>query len=130
MPRSGTTLVAQILASHSEVEPLGELTNFHSALAHSKCFERALCDEDFTKIEAHYADSIKYKKSEKRYFTDKMPSNFLWIGFILMAIPNAKIIHISRDPMAVCWSNFKTYFQITMRRIHLSQCNWNLLQII
>ena len=45
MPRSGTTLVEQI-SSHSEVEPLGELTNFHSALAHSKCFERALCDED------------------------------------------------------------------------------------
>ncbi len=110
MPRSGTTLVEQILASHSEVEPLGELTNFHSALAHSKCVERAICAEDFYNIGAHYLDSIRYKKSEKRYFTDKMPFNFLWIGFILMAIPNAKIIHISRDPMAVCWSNFKTYF--------------------
>ena len=44
------------------------------------------------------------------FVTDKMPVNFRWLGFILSGLPNAKVVHVSRNPAAVCWSNFKTYF--------------------
>jgi hypothetical protein len=61
-------------------------------------------------LRRHYLNGLKELKIDK-FFTDKMPVNFLWIGFILSAFPSAKIIHTMRDPMAVCWSNYKTDFR-------------------
>ena len=57
----------------------------------------------------------------KGFVIDKMPANFRWIGFILKSLPEAKIIHIERNPMAVCWSNYKTFFVDSGMDFNLSQ---------
>ena len=57
-----------------------------------------------------YLDSLGSLKAKENIITDKMPMNFRLLGFILSAIPEATIIHLTRDPMATCWSNFNHYF--------------------
>ena len=61
------------------------------------------------KIRSYYNENIS-KIAEKTYIIDKLPSNFRWLGFIINSFPESKIIHIERNPMAVCWSNYKTNF--------------------
>jgi len=65
--------------------------------------------KDIIEIRKNYINELK-KISKSTYTTDKMPLNFRWIGFIAYAFPNAKIIHVKRDAMATCWSNYKTNF--------------------
>jgi hypothetical protein len=97
MPRSGTSLVEQILASHSTVHAAGELT----AMA-----VLCLSGKDPRGVRDGYLKGIP----DAAVVTDKMPANFMWIGVILSAFPDAKIVHTSRDPMATCWSIYKTSF--------------------
>ena len=114
MPRSGTTLVEQILASHSRVHGGGELK-----LMGQWCFgylklygdygEAAPLDNYLSQLQQHYLNGIR-ELTDKSVVTDKMPLNFLWTGFILSAFPQAKVIHTIRDPMAVCWSLYRTPF--------------------
>jgi hypothetical protein len=114
MPRSGTTLVEQILSSHSHIYGGGELK-----LIGQWCFgfvklyrqhgDAALLDNYLQQLREHYLQGLE-ALTDKPGVTDKMPVNFLWIGFILSAFPGAKVIHTVRDPMAVCWSIFKTPF--------------------
>ncbi len=116
MPRSGTSLVEQILASHSKIfgggeldamgEATGELLYHFSRQPHVKLIDRA-----FGSIGQTYLDNISEIKCAERILTDKMPHNFLRLGFIHAAFPDAKIINISRDSMAVCWSSFKHQFK-------------------
>lgn len=114
MMRSGTSLVEQILSSHSEVYGAGELTvlgklclplveTFH-ATGQRPSFS------DLNGIRTHYASELIALSQGAAVVTDKMPANFLWIGFILASLPEAKIIHMQRDAMATCWSIFKHYF--------------------
>ena len=110
MPRSGTTLVEQILASHSEVHGAGELDLLNQAIAASDWQAKGLASATLQSIRDVYVSGLAKIVTSEPYLTDKMPLNFLWIGFILTAVPEAKIVHVKRDARATCWSNFKHYF--------------------
>ena len=109
MPRSGTTLIEQIISNHSEVFGCGEL-DFLPISVHNSNWSTS---EDFEKVIRQIRDEYLkkiLKLSDKTYFTDKLPGNFKRIGFILNSFPEAKIIHLRRNPMAICWSNYKSNF--------------------
>ena len=115
MPRSGTSLVEQIISSHKSVHGAGELLNFRNIITpildnHLSKKNSSISDEDMLLIRKEYLDSLGSLKAKENIITDKMPMNFRLLGFILSAIPEAKIIHSTRDPMATCWSNFNHYF--------------------
>lgn len=121
MPRSGTSLVEQILASHPLVHGAGELTALREVIGAA----RAPGDSDIPyseiipapdpaslkRIGARYLRKIKRRSPGRALrITDKMPSNFLFIGYIHLALPNARIIHTIRDPIDTCVSCFSTLF--------------------
>ncbi len=115
MPRSGTTLVEQIISSHHEVYGAGELNNLKNIVTpilvnHLNNNNKSISEEDISSIRQQYLDSLVQLNSQEKIVTDKMPINFRFIGFILSALPEAKIIHVKRDAMATCWSNYKHYF--------------------
>jgi len=115
MPRSGTTLVEQILASHHFVHGAGELYSLSNIvtptiegdLTHNPS---KLSKETCQSIRQQYLDSLAKLNVSEKVITDKMPLNFQYIGFILSAFPDAKIIHLKRDSRATCWSIYKHYF--------------------
>ncbi len=117
MPRSGTTLVEQIVASHPQVFGAGEL-NYMGELANALCpkgsaFPDFSLDLDATalsRIGADYIKKLREHSVEAEFITDKMPHNFLYIGLIRTALPKAKIIHCNRDPVDNCLSIYKNYF--------------------
>ncbi|KAF1718266.1 sulfotransferase family protein [Pseudoxanthomonas yeongjuensis] len=120
MHRSGTTLLEQLLDGHHDVHGLGELYDFTSAMRHATdhhcpgvidpvIVERAT-RADFPAVGKRYLDGIAWRLGSGRFFTDKLPSNFLNIGFICRALPGAKILHMVRDPMETCFSNLRELF--------------------
>jgi tetratricopeptide (TPR) repeat protein len=123
LPRAGSTLLEQILASHSQVEGTMELPNIF-ALAHRLDRNRVvgeepeypanladLSHEDVTRFgEEFIRDTQVYRKLGTPYFIDKMPNNFRHIGLIHMILPNAKIIDARRGAMGCCFSGFKQLF--------------------
>ncbi|RPG59500.1 MAG: sulfotransferase family protein [Flavobacteriales bacterium TMED235] len=109
MPRSGTSLLEQILSTHSKIYGAGEL-NYLQKIIDKLGFEKPNnLQSYFNEIRKYYYDQISII-SNSEFIIDKLPSNFRWIGFIIKAFPEAKIIHIQRNPMAVCWSNYKNFF--------------------
>ncbi|MDC0239589.1 tetratricopeptide repeat protein, partial [Candidatus Thioglobus sp.] len=115
MPRSGTSLVEQIIASHHAVHGAGELHTLNNLINpivkdHSTNDKNSLSEKTFLSIRQQYLDSLYSFNVPENVITDKMPINFRWIGFILLAFPEAKIVHLKRDAMAICWSNYKHYF--------------------
>ena len=114
MMRSGTTLVEQILSSHSAVHGAGELETLGAlCLPLMETFhatKQRPTSTDLQGLRKRYVDELTGLAQGAAVITDKMPSNFLWIGFILASLPEAKIIHMRRDPVATCWSIFKHYF--------------------
>ena len=115
MPRSGTTLVEQIISSHHEVYGAGELNNLKKFttpifLDHANSSRKIINEEDILSLRNSYLDSLLELNFQERIVTDKMPINFRLIGYILSAIPEAKIVHVKRDARATCWSNYKHYF--------------------
>ena len=110
MPRSGTTLVEQIISSHSQVYGAGEVEALDHALNQIQWDEATVSDGQLETLSSHYLSELKSLASNERFITDKVTINFRWIGFILEAMPNAKIIHMQRDARATCWSIFKHYF--------------------
>ncbi|MAP96278.1 MAG: hypothetical protein CMK07_15130 [Ponticaulis sp.] len=122
LPRAGSTLLEQILASHSEVDGTLELPNILS-LAHRLRGRNMLTDreryprvlhemsaEDFERLGEEYIETTRVHRSGAPFFTDKMPNNFRHIGLIHLILPNAKIIDARRHPMDCCWSGFKQLF--------------------
>ena len=123
LPRAGSTLLEQILASHSQVEGTMELPNIF-ALAYRLDRQRLvgeepeypgnlgdLTHEDVTRFgEEFIRDTQVYRKQDTPYFIDKMPNNFRHIGLIHMILPNAKIIDARRGAMGCCFSGFKQLF--------------------
>ena len=110
MPRSGTTLAEQIISSHSQVHGAGELpflSRFGSSLSLGN---QIISSESVLRIRNAYLNELEKVSNECPFVTDKMPQNFLYIGLLLKALPEAKVIHVQRDPAATCWSNFKHYF--------------------
>jgi len=112
MPRSGTTLVEQILASHSQVFGAGELEAL-SRMMNPMLREKTLTGQfeldetDLVNLRKTYLGKINELPGSEPFITDKMPINFRWVGFLLLAMPGVKIINLRRDPAAVCWSIFK-----------------------
>lgn len=116
MPRSGTSLTEQILASHSLVHGAGELETMNKLARPilldrlSKNSKDSLSLKEVFSLREGYLKYLKTLNTSKNIIVDKMPLNFRWVGFILSAFPKAKIIHIERDPMATCWSIYKHFF--------------------
>ena len=111
MPRSGTTLVEQIISSHSKVSGLGELPfvlQFGSKIATGSVEYNS---ETVLKFRNNYLEKIKNFVDNSLIITDKMPQNFLYIGLIMASFPEAKILNIKRNPAAVCWANYKQWFK-------------------
>jgi tetratricopeptide (TPR) repeat protein len=122
MPRTGTTLVERILGSHSQVVSAGELQSLPLAVKRAagttsqqvldaETLEAAL-KTDFASLGRAYLESTRPLTGQTPHFIDKMPLNFLYIGFIHLAMPNARIICLRRNPMDTCLSNFRQLFAV------------------
>ena len=124
MPRSGSTLLEQILSSHSQVEGTTELPDIITMAkelreiaeheSNDTYYDDVLSSYDHNKLkemgEQYIQTTQIHRKSNKPYFIDKMPNNFLHIGMIQLILPNAKIIDARRHPLGCCFSNFKQYY--------------------
>ena len=111
MPRSGTTLVEQIISSHSKITGLGELPfvsqfGYPIATGILKCSEESILN-----FRSYYLEKLKSLTNGNLLITDKMPQNFLYTGLIAASFPEAKIFHVKRNPAAVCWANYKQWFR-------------------
>lgn len=125
MPRSGTTLIEQILASHPDVFGAGELPLLRDLSNGLGSGEEAafrftdilppLKSAAFTTLGASYVSRLRGYSADARFITDKMPGNFLLIGMIRLALPNARIIHCVRDAADTSISIFKNYFASNLR---------------
>ena len=121
MPRSGTSLVEQIITSHSEVFGGGELPILSNIIRNNFIEDDKLLNNDFekkmedpliiTKLKKDYYEFIKFFNYKEKYITDKAPLNFRWIGLIKHLFPGAKIIHCKREPKNNCLSMFKNLFE-------------------
>lgn len=118
MPRSGSTLVEQILASHSKVAAAGEVKYLkHCVQKHlirdKGTFSNALpgwSSKALQDTAAGYLELLGRHGHGARRVVDKMPGNYAFVGLIALLLPEAKIIHTRRDPMATIWSNYSTHF--------------------
>ncbi|HEX4183479.1 MAG TPA: sulfotransferase [Caulobacteraceae bacterium] len=122
LPRSGSTLLEQILASHSQVDGTQELSDIQAVVLEMQGrdpdldnprYPAALADltrEDCLKLGAGYLADTRVYRTGKPFFIDKMPNNFRHIGLIHLMLPNARIIDARRDPMSCCFSNLKQLF--------------------
>ena len=116
LPRSGSTLLEQILASHSQVDGTIELPNIisisHKLNGRQKTSDmpeypgvlKQLTGEQFERLGRQYIEDTRVHRGTAPFFTDKMPNNFHHVGLIHLILPNAKIIDARRDPMACCFS--------------------------
>ncbi|HEY2534810.1 MAG TPA: tetratricopeptide repeat protein, partial [Xanthobacteraceae bacterium] len=120
MPRSGTTLIEQIIASHPMVLGAGELQTFNKVILAVRGadgnvisypdFVSALDPAALQRIGAAYVAAVRKLAPGGDYVTDKMPSNYYLAGLIRLALPNAKIVHTMRDPIDTCVSCFSKLF--------------------
>ena len=122
LPRSGSTLLEQILASHSKVEGTMELSEIATYTVDLEGQNRdatqrrypgvlaELTPENFARLGERYLADTRVYRADKPFFIDKMPNNFRHVGLIHLILPNAKIIDARREPMACCFSNFKQLF--------------------
>jgi hypothetical protein len=122
LPRAGSTLLEQILASHSQVEGTQELADIpRTVLAlqdriaelDNPRYPGVLAEmkaEDFLRLGEKYLADTRAYRTDRRFFIDKMPNNFRHIGLIHLMLPNAKIIDARREPMACCFGNLKQLF--------------------
>ncbi len=121
MPRSGSTLIEQIVASHSQVHGAGELpyiimiTNaLHSTDGNDSRYPEIVREFDAKALtglgRSYLHHALRHVSGDKPYFTDKMPANFQHVGFIRLVLPQARIIDVRRGPMATCVANYRQLF--------------------
>lgn len=120
MHRSGTTLLEQLLDASPQVRGLGELYDFTCAMRYvANHFCKGVIDAaivhrsqvlDYLDVGQRYVEGVERRVGDEPFFTDKLPSNFLNIGFICRALPQAKVLHMVRDPMETCFSNLRELF--------------------
>jgi tetratricopeptide (TPR) repeat protein len=129
MPRTGSTLTDRILSASDNVFSAGELDNFAQQLTiqvnqqlspaerSKKSFISTASQIDFAQLGKDYLSSVTTRFSEAgigdktNFFIDKLPFNYLYVGLIKAALPNAKIVHVTRNPMDTCYAMYKTLFQ-------------------
>jgi len=122
LPRTGTTLLERIISQHPDVLAAGELHDFSTCLTltvnsssstplnNKQEFIKQSARIDFNALGETYLNSTKELVQDNPFFIDKMPLNFLYTGLIQRALPQAKIIHLTRAPMAACYAIYKTSF--------------------
>ncbi len=120
MHRSGTTLLEQLLDGHDAVRGVGELYDFTTQMRFATDHHcRGVIDAtiiershgiDYAAVGRGYLDKMEWRLGSGQYFTDKLPSNFLNAGFICRALPQAKVLHMVRDPIETCFSNLRELF--------------------
>ncbi|KTE23551.1 MULTISPECIES: sulfotransferase [unclassified Sphingopyxis] len=114
MPRAGSTLIEQILASHPAIEGTMELPDLPVIAARAKAAHGGIVGMDAATLAAlgsEYLDRTRvHRKSDKPLFIDKLPNNWLHAGFIHLILPNARIIDARRNPLDCCFSNFRQHF--------------------
>ena len=110
MPRSGTTLVEQIISTHSKVFGAGELNILSNSIYKLDILNNKVSKDLLLKLRKLYLAHINEFNTSKKMVVDKLPANYLWIGLIFTIFPNAKVIHVKRNAVATCWSNFTKYF--------------------
>jgi predicted Zn-dependent protease len=125
LPRTGTTLTDRILSSHSQIESTGENQFMEMAIRsesgiHSNDIINtemiaAYRDRDIAPVARKYLEAGDYLLGNKRFFIDKMPQNFMYLGFIAKAFPDARIVHLNRNPMDACFAMYKQVFSWAFR---------------
>lgn len=121
MHRSGTTLLERMLAGHDDVADGGESYVFSAAFRYAtnhyapkvidlEGVRRAAHGLELRGIAQDFLEYARWKASGRACFTEKLPSNFLHLGTILAALPQARVLHMRRDPVDTCFSNLRTYF--------------------
>lgn len=120
MHRSGTTLLERILSGHSQVGDAGETSAFDACMQlatnhalpgrYDEALARRAANADFDDVARRYAEHARWLSRGQPFFTEKLPTNFLNAGFIAKALPQARILHLVRDPMDTCFSNLRTLF--------------------
>ena len=118
MPRSGSTLVDQIISSHSQVDGTQELPNIIKIASELNSYNhntypeilKELDELKLTEMGKNYLSETTWARKNAPFFIDKMPNNFIHIGLIKTILPNAKIIDTRRDPMDTCFSCYKQFF--------------------
>ena len=119
-PRTGTTLIERVVTSHSQVHSAGELRQFGNSVRRLTRYRGAgRFSEELVRrgselqgkaLGATYMQAVTKQRGDTPRFVDKLPPNYLYIPLILMALPNAKIIHVRRGPMDACFASFKQLF--------------------
>lgn len=120
LPRTGTTLVERIVSSHSQVSSLGETMFLQMSLKDAAGLEKKIpisadniadiAKANLTGAPNAYLKSLEYRLGDEPYFIEKLPLNFLYLGLIAKAWPEAKIVVLNRNPMDACFSMFKQVF--------------------
>lgn len=121
MTRSGTTLLEHMLSAHSQVGSAGELNDFQRQLRNVANISPeqpnglleviAQSDQiDFRELGMRYLQQTQWRAGDKAFYVDKLPVNYRMVPFIRRALPHAPILHMVRDPMDTCFSNFKVMF--------------------
>jgi tetratricopeptide (TPR) repeat protein len=114
MPRAGSTLIEQILSSHSKVEGTSELPDFPAVVRHGGGYPRSVLElsevERRERGEEYLKRASVQRRTAKPFFIDKLPNNWMFVPAIQLLLPNAKIVDARRHPMACCFSNFRQHF--------------------
>ena len=119
-PRTGTTLVERIVTGHSQIHSAGELQQFPMAVRrsvdidsprrHSAEVVRAVANIDAKALGEAYLRSTAHVRGDRARFVDKLPINYLYLGLIAQALPNARIVHVVREPIDSCFASYKQLF--------------------
>jgi hypothetical protein len=114
LPRAGSTLIEQILSSHSQVEGTAELPDIPALVNKLGPYPAAVLALGGTEREELGREYLKragvQRRTERHFFIDKLPNNWLYVPFIQLVLPRAKIIDARRHPLACCFSNFRQHF--------------------
>jgi len=126
MPRSGTTVVDRLLGNHPQVTLAGELDDFALQLRwaanHRTTFDEVILQRlpslDYAELGRRYLAQTQWRARGKPFYTDKLPRNWMLAGLIRRALPQARMVHLVRDPMDVCFSNFRVMFADAFAHIY------------